>query len=339
MDVTPTSPEPGGEPTGAANAESRIAKANGAGTSDIRAVNDAARGRRSRPIVVAHRGSSAALPEHTIGAYMRAIAEGADGLECDVRLTRDGHLVCIHDGRLNRVSNGTGRVSRRVLAELDELDFGSWHPGPVEPEPPIIDPAAIEPGATEPSATGAPAMQPPVIRPPAGAPVDPRTRVLTLERLLDAAVGAGRPLQLLIETKHPTRYGAEVEDRLVAMLRWYGLDKPDNGTAVRVTLMSFSELAMRRIHPLAPDLDRVLLTEFVRPDRREGRLPIGANVAGPGVRVVKANPGLVAAWHRRGHRVFVWTVNEPRDVDLMMELGVDAIITDRPRMVLDRIGG
>ena len=289
---------------------------------------------------------------------MRAIAEGADGLECDVRLTRDGHLVCIHDGRLNRVSNGTGRVSRHVLAELDELDFGSWHPGPVDPELPIIDlaaidpapidlaaidPAAIEHGPTEPAATEPPAIRPPAMRPSAiepsaGAPVDPRTRVLTLERLLDAAVGAGRPLQILIETKHPTRYGAEVEDRLVAMLRWYGLDKRDNGTAVRVTLMSFSELAMRRIHPLAPDLDTVLLTEFVRPDRRDGRLPIGANTAGPGVRVVKANPGLVAAWHRRGHRVFVWTVNEPNDVDLMMELGVDAIITDRPKMVLDRIG-
>jgi glycerophosphoryl diester phosphodiesterase len=265
-------------------------------------------------MVVAHRGSSAALPEHTIGAYMQAIAEGADGLECDVRLTRDGHLVCIHDGRLNRVSNGTGRVSRHVLAELDELDFGSWHPGPADAEPPPPTRVATE------------------------EPVDPRTRVLTLEKLLDAAVGAGRPLQLLIETKHPTRYGAEVEDRLVALLRWYGLDKPDEDTAVRVTVMSFSELAMRRIRVIAPNLDTVLLTEFVRPDRREGRLPIGVNVAGPGIRVVKSSPGLVAAWHRRGHRVFVWTVNEPRDVDLMLKLGVDAIITDRPRMVLERIG-
>ena len=312
-DVTPTSPEPGAESTGAEDAERRAFTANAEGTSGSGTLNGVAHGRRLRPMVVAHRGSSAALPEHTIGAYMRAIAEGADGLECDVRLTRDGHLVCIHDGRLNRVSNGTGRVSRHVLAELDELDFGSWHPRPADVELVDVDLAG-------------------------SAPDDPRTRVLTLERLLDAAVGAGRPLQLLIETKHPTRYGAEVEDRLVAMLRWYGLDKPHDDTGVRVTLMSFSELAMRRIRPLAPDLDTVLLTEFVRPDRREGRLPIGVNVAGPGIRVVKANPGLVAAWHRRGHRVFVWTVNEPRDVDLMMELGVDAIITDRPRMVLERIG-
>jgi glycerophosphoryl diester phosphodiesterase len=316
MDVTPTSPEPGAQPSGAEDIESRSFSVNPAETSDIGAVNGVSRGRPPRPIVVAHRGSSAALPEHTIGAYMRAIAEGADGLECDVRLTRDGHLVCIHDGRLNRVSNGTGRVSRHVLAELDELDFGTWHPGPADMDP-LSAPVATEP--------------------PAGL-ADPRTRVLTLEKLLEAVVAADRPLQLLIETKHPTRYGAEVEDRLVAMLRWYGLDNPDDDTPVRVTVMSFSELAMRRIRLIAPSLDTVLLTEFVRPDRREGRLPIGVNVAGPGVRVVKSNPGLVAAWHRRGHRVFVWTVNEPRDVDLMLELGVDAIITDRPQMVLERVG-
>lgn len=315
-DVTPTSPEPGteptgAEPTGAKDAARRAFRASAAEASGT--VSGVAPGRLPRPMVVAHRGSSAVLPEHTIGAYMRAIAVGADGLECDVRLTRDGHLVCIHDGRLNRVSNGTGRVSRHVLAELDELDFGSWHPRPAD-----VDLAGVEPALS--------------------APDNLRTRVLTLEKLLDAAVGAGRPLQLLIETKHPTRYGAEVEDRLVAMLRWYGLDKPDDDTAVRVTVMSFSELAMRRIRVIAPDLDTVLLTEFVRPDRREGRLPSGVSVAGPGIRVVKSNPGLVAAWHRRGHRVFVWTVNEPSDVDLMVELGVDAIITDRPRIVLERIG-
>lgn len=80
----------------------------------------------NRPLVFAHRGSSAALPEHTLAAYLRALDEGADGLECDVRLTRDGHLVCLHDRRLERISNGRGRVSGYTLAQLDQLDFGSW---------------------------------------------------------------------------------------------------------------------------------------------------------------------------------------------------------------------
>ena len=54
--------------------------------------------------IVAHRGASTDRAEHTRAAYELAIEQGADGLECDVRLTRDGHLVCIHDRTVNRTS-------------------------------------------------------------------------------------------------------------------------------------------------------------------------------------------------------------------------------------------
>ena len=60
------------------------------------------------PFVVAHRGASSARPEHTLAAYDVALKQGADGVECDVRLTRDGHLVCVHDRRLDRTSTGRG---------------------------------------------------------------------------------------------------------------------------------------------------------------------------------------------------------------------------------------
>lgn len=264
------------------------------------------------PLVFAHRGSSEALPEHTLAAYLRAIEEGADGLECDVRLTRDGHLVCVHDRRLDRVSNGTGVVSRRNLAELDELDFGSWHPGwPESPDDLIRD------------------------RPDA---LHLRTRVLTLERLLAAAFDAARPIRLLIETKHPTRFGGDVEEKLVELLRKHGLDQPQPSSLVHVTVMSFSAFAVRRIRELAPAVDAVWLTEFATPGIRDGRLPFGARIGGPGVRTVRANPTVVGKLHANGHRVYVWTVNEPADIDLMLELGVDGIISDRPRSVLDRLG-
>ena len=71
-----------------------------------------------RPLVIAHRGASAARPEHSLAAYCLAIESGADGLECDVRLTRDGHLICIHDRRINRTSTATGAtaISRRAKA-------------------------------------------------------------------------------------------------------------------------------------------------------------------------------------------------------------------------------
>ena len=70
------------------------------------------------PFVVAHRGASAQRPEHTLAAYELALQEGADGVECDVRLTRDGHLVCVHDRRLERTSTGTGLVSEMTLSLL-----------------------------------------------------------------------------------------------------------------------------------------------------------------------------------------------------------------------------
>ncbi|MEV4810163.1 glycerophosphodiester phosphodiesterase [Micromonospora avicenniae] len=260
-----------------------------------------------QPLVFAHRGASYDLPEHTLAAYLRALAEGADGLECDVRLTRDGHLVCVHDRRLNRTSNGHGLVSARTLAQLEELDFGSWHPGCVPGE------------GDEP-------------------PDDSHTRLLTLERLLDAVLAAGRPVRLLIETKHPSRYGRDVERRLVALLRRYGLTEPKPDDPVQVTVMSFAPLAVRRIRDLAPALPTVLLLEVLPRWMRLGRLPFGTRVAGPGIALVRARPQLLPALRAAGNQVYVWTVNEPEDLDLVLTAGVDGIITDRPAQTLARLG-
>ena len=85
-------------------------------------------------VVVAHRGASADAPEHTLAAYVQAVADGADALECDVRLTADGHLVCVHDRRIDRTSSGRGVVSVMTLADLDRLDFGRWKADTLRPE-------------------------------------------------------------------------------------------------------------------------------------------------------------------------------------------------------------
>ncbi|SIS21367.1 glycerophosphodiester phosphodiesterase family protein [Williamsia sterculiae] len=84
--------------------------------------------RRPGPAVVAHRGASGELPEHTVAAYELALAQGADGLECDIRLTKDLQFVCVHDRTIDRTSSGSGVVSELTLDELREHDFGSWHP-------------------------------------------------------------------------------------------------------------------------------------------------------------------------------------------------------------------
>jgi glycerophosphoryl diester phosphodiesterase len=257
---------------------------------------------KPRPLVFAHRGGAYSLPEHTLGAYLRALEEGADGLECDVRMTRDGHLVCVHDRRLDRTSNGRGLVSAKTLAELDALDFGSWHPA-----------SADEPDLD-------------------------LTRLLTLDRLLEAVRDSGRPVRLLIETKHPSRYGAEIEQSLIALLRRHGVAAPRRDDPIQVTVMSFAALALRRVRALAPGIPTVYLAEFMPPGVFRGRLPFGARIAGPGIGLVRARPGLIPALRAAGFQAYVWTVNEETDLELVLAQGVDGIISDRPRFVLDRLG-
>jgi len=79
-----------------------------------------------RPLCIAHRGAPLAAPENTAPAFRRALRDGADAIECDVRLTRDGRVVVIHDDRLERTTNGRGWVHRHTQAQLRRLDAGRW---------------------------------------------------------------------------------------------------------------------------------------------------------------------------------------------------------------------
>jgi len=98
-------------------------------------------------------------------------------------------------------------------------------------------------------------------------------------------------------------------------------------------VMSFATTAIRRVRLLAPDVPTVKLLDRLNPARRLGQLPSGVPIAGPGLHVLRDNPEFVARVHAHGHLVFVWTVDEPDDVRFVRDLGVDTIITDRPREV------
>ncbi|WP_448320538.1 glycerophosphodiester phosphodiesterase [Streptomyces sp. CO7] len=264
--------------------------------------------------VVAHRGASEDAPEHTLAAYRKAIEDGADALECDVRLTADGHLVCVHDRRVNRTSNGRGAVSALELADLAALDFGSWknpeqwHGRPEAPE------WEHRPEDRE------------------------ATSVLTLERLLELVSDAGRRVELAVETKHPTRWAGQVEERLLMLLKRFGLDAPEAPEESPVRVMSFSARSLHRIHAASPALPTVYLMQFVSPRLRDGRLPAGVGIAGPSIRIVRSHPSYIERLRRAGHRVHVWTVDDPSDVELCARLGVDAVITNRPHAVLRQLG-
>ena len=251
-------------------------------------------------------GASDEEAEHTLAAYRKAFAHGADGVECDVRLTADHHLVCVHDRKVNRTSNGDGAVSTLELATLEELDWASWKRGAAESETPEADPE--------------------------------RGHLLTLRRLLDTLVDTRQEVVTLIETKHPTRHGADVELALVQALRFFDLDTGDRPGRPHVRVMSFSRRALLRVHKVAPQGPARL--------PRRGR-PVGDGVGRRGAqgdrrrrprRAAAAQaPPMTAGLHRRGHQVYAWTVDEEADVDRCLEQGVDVIITNRPAMVIARM--
>ena len=78
------------------------------------------------PPLIGHRGAAAQAPENTVAGFRRAAALGLPWVEFDVRLTADRRLVLMHDATLTRTTNGRGRVRDRRLAEIAELDSGSW---------------------------------------------------------------------------------------------------------------------------------------------------------------------------------------------------------------------
>lgn len=245
------------------------------------------------PFVVAHRGASADRPEHTRSAYELALREGADGVECDVRLTRDGHLVCVHDRRVDRTSTGSGLVSDMTLAELRRLDWSRWH-------------AIASSGET------------------------PEGDLLTLDELIRLVLDWSRPVKLFIETKHPVRYGALVESKVLALLHRYGIAAPPSADLARAVVMSFSAAAVWRIRRAAPMLPTVLLGETSRYLGGGAATTVGATAVGPSIATLREHPELVDRAAAQGRAMYCWTVDHYEDVEFCRDLGVGWIATNHP---------
>ena len=217
--------------------------------------------------VVAHRGANDEEPEHSLAAYLKAVEQGADAIECDVRLTADGTLVCVHDRRIDRTSTGRGTVSAMTLEELAAYDYSRSNETWIDYEDPPPD--------------------------------ETRTTVLTLQTLLATMLEASTTVRFAIETKHPTRYGRYVEDSVAEMLRYFGLAHA-NGGEPRARVMSFSRAAVRRVHELLPGNPTVFLMDDVPRRYRDGSLPEGVDHLGPVHRDRAGAPALRRARAREG---------------------------------------
>jgi glycerophosphoryl diester phosphodiesterase len=282
-----------------------------------------------RPKVYAHRGASAAYAEHTRAAYLKAIADGADGVECDVHLTRDQHVVLLHDANLDRTSTGTGPVSEHTLEQLRSLDFSSWK------------------GARIPDAYGGVADQ-----------------FLTLPELLDILRGAGRDIGLAIELKHPSPYGLKLEERVLALLEEEGWSPEESRLEnIQISFMSFDSDSVQKLLESVPgqhicQLVDDFTVQEIRQELGLGFLTGGAvanvmkaaqedaervldegqvGIAGPGIDYVREHARNVQRWLETGRIFRVWTVDSEKDVALCQGLGIHEITTNRPAQVLAQL--
>ena len=181
-----------------------------------------------------------------------------------------------------------------TLAELRRLDFGAWHPG----------------GASE------------------GSSAD--TGLLTLDELVRLVLDWNRPVKLFIETKHPVRYGALVESRVLALLHRYGIASPASADLSRAVVMSFSAAAVWRIRRAAPMLPTVLLGETSRYLGGGAATTVGATAVGPSIATLREHPELVDRAAAQGRAMYCWTVDHYEDIEFCRDLGVGWIATNHP---------
>lgn len=274
--------------------------------------------------LIAHRGASAYAPEHTAAAYELAIAQGADFIEPDLQITKDGVLVAIHDLTLERTTNveeyfpdryrdwPVGDSTRRVwlvadftLDEVKSLDAGSWF------SEEFVD-----------------------------------ARVPTFREVVDIARGRAG---IYPETKAPSAYselGLAMETLLLRELAVQGLDRAGSDPATPVVIQSFSEESLRLLReghgsdlPLTFLLESRGSEEWVT-DEGLARIQEFADGIGPARILLERNSTLVARAHAAGLTVTPYTFGTNEEVTPAMlreametavcELGVDGLFTNNP---------
>jgi glycerophosphoryl diester phosphodiesterase len=233
-----------------------------------------------RPLNFAHRGASHQAPENTLAAFLLAAELGADGIELDVQLSRDGEIVVIHDLTLDATTDGAGPVRDRTLAELKELDAGCR-----------FDPAH------------------------AG------EEIPTLQEVIDTV---GQRLLLNIELK-----AASWRDDGLAAAVIQAIE--ENDLLARTIVSSFNPLALRWVKKLNPGIPIGLLyaPDLPLPLRHPwARHLLDLEAIHPHHSLVDNR---YVQWAReRDYGVHTWTVDDPGEMQQLVEQGVDIIITNQP---------
>ena len=162
--------------------------------------------------------------------------------------------------------------------------------------------------------------------------------VMTLRSFIVMAEAYPR-VRLFLETKHPVPTGGRVETALRDELQYFGLDRAASFAESRAVMMSFSVSAVRRFRQLAPDVPTVQLRERRNVFKSWPAEGFGAQLMGPSISALRARPWLVEYWRSRGMGTYCWTVDDPADLLLCRDLGVDWVGTNVPARALTVLDG
>jgi glycerophosphoryl diester phosphodiesterase len=255
----------------------------------------------SSPLIIAHRGASAVAPENTLAAFERAIRDGAEGIEFDVRLARDGVAVVIHDATLERTGLVPGKVAELSSEELQKTDVGTWFGRQQRNSPHDVSNDFSN------------------------------ERIPSLRQVFD--LYSNNDGLLYLEMKGETRDGAGLVTAVVRTIRDYSLLE-------RVIVECFDLSLIRAVKAIDPAIRTAALFEpklsrpvsFVR--RKLAELAKAHGAEEIALHYTLASPRAIENAKRLGLGVVVWTVDNPEWLSKARSLGVVALITNNPAVML-----
>jgi glycerophosphoryl diester phosphodiesterase len=259
-------------------------------------------------MVIAHRGARSLAPENTLAAGEKALALGADGWELDVAMSADGVLFLLHDDTLERTTNaaqvfpdrGPWAFHQFTMDELRQLDFGSWF---VESDPfqqgaeGNISPADLE------AFRGLPPT--------------------TLEEALRFTKENRWWVNVEIKDASGTPADAVIVPKVVELIEALEMEE-------QVLISSFNWEYLHQVRAINSTIATGVLTNRVVVDPLREMRTLDAQAYHPGRNVTHAQQ--VQALLAEGYDVNVWTVNDPAEMQALIEMGVTGIITDFPQL-------
>ena len=247
----------------------------------------------STPLILGHRGNSALAPENTLAAFSRALLDGADGIEFDVRLSRDGLPVVIHDATLKRTGLLDQAVSSLTAAELQKIDVGSWFNHRAQNDQTFAD-----------------------------------ERVPLLTQVFE--LFADNRALLYVEMKCDRDEGAALAAEVARLSRASGMaDRVvvESFDLNAIEAIKKTDVGIRTAALFEPKLSRPVSTL-----RRSKMIETALGVQADEIALhhTLAGPRVIEKAKEAGLEVVVWTVDEPQWITRAQSLGIKAVIANNP---------